>query len=221
MEQSAVDEMIAWQGAVRLENVAKALIARGFEAEVCATRDEARTQILVAAETAKTIGFGGSLSVACLNVTRDLSSAGKEILNHGFKDLTPDERMEIMRRQLTCDLFLSSVNALTDDGIIVNVDGIGNRVASMTFGPHQVLLIVGRNKVVRGSVSAALNRIREVAGPINCYRLGRKTPCAITGVCADCAGVCPESICRVTSIIRQRPGWTPIRVLLVNEDLGL
>ena len=221
MEQSTVNDMLSWLSATRLEAVAQKLRARGFMVEVCATREEARAKLLTLAEPAKSVGFGGSLSVACLNLTRELRDAGKEILNHGFPNLSPEEKLEIMRRQLTCDLFLSSVNALTEDGIIVNIDGNGNRVAAMTFGPRQVVLLIGRNKLVRGGVHAALDRIAEVAGPVNAYRLGRKTPCAVTGTCAQCAGSCPESICRVTSIIKQRPGCTPTTVLLVNDDLGL
>lgn len=221
MEQSTVDEMLAWSSSVRLASVAEKLRARGFEAEVCATREEARARVMAFAESAKSVGFGGSLSVACLNLTRELRETGKEILNHGFPNLTPEERMEIMRRQLTCDLFLASSNAVTEDGVLVNIDGNGNRVAAMFFGPRQVVLVVGRNKLVTGGVHGALARIAAVAGPVNAHRLGRKTPCAATGRCAECSGVCPESICRVTTIIKQRPSVTPITVLLVNEDLGL
>ena len=221
MEQQAVDEMLAWQRAKRLEKVAGRLRARGFEAEVCATRAEARARVLALAEGARSVGFGGSLSVACLNLTRELREAGKEILNHGFPTLSPEEKLAIMRRQLTCDLFLSSANALTADGVIVNVDGNGNRVAATLFGPRRVLFVIGRNKLVDGGVHAALERVRAVAGPVNAHRLGRKTPCAETGFCADCAGACPESICRAAVILRQRPSCTPTTVLLVDEDLGL
>ena len=221
MEQSTVDEMLAWQTATKLTAVAEKLRARGFTVEVCASREVARERVLSMAEGAQSIGFGGSLSVACLNVTCALKEQGKEILNHGFPTLSLEEKLAIMRRQLTCDLFLSSVNALTEEGLIVNIDGNGNRVAAMIFGPKQVVLVVGRNKLVSGGVHAALARIAAVAGPVNAHRLGRKTPCAVTGACAQCAGSCPESICRATTILKQRPGCTPTTILLVNEDLGL
>ncbi len=221
MEQSVVNEMLAWQSKKRLDAVAKKLEARGFTVEVCATRDEARAKVIALAEGAHSIGFGGSLSVACLNLTRELRDAGKEILNHGFPNLTPEEKMEIMRKQLTCDLFLSSTNALTEDGILVNIDGNGNRVASMIFGPKQVAVVIGRNKLVKGDVDDAITRIAEVAGPVNAYRLNRKTPCAETGFCANCAGRCAESICRVATVMRQRPVNTPTTIILVDEDLGL
>ena len=221
MEQSTVDAMLTWQSTARLERVADKLRKRGYEVTCCATRDEARSKVLELAEGAQSIGFGGSLSVACLNLTREMRDAGKEILNHGFPNLTAEERDEIRRRQLTCDCFLSSVNALTDDGIIVNVDGVGNRVAAMIYGPRRTVLVIGRNKLVSGDVDAALARIAEIAGPVNAYRLGCKTPCATTGKCANCAGSNDGSICRITTVIRQRPAWSDIKVLLVNEDLGL
>lgn len=221
MEQSAVDELLAWQSSARLEAVAAKLRKRGFEVEVCADRGVARERVLTLAEPAQNVGFGGSLSVACLNLTRDLRNAGKEILNHGFPNLTPEERDTIRRRQLTCDLFLSSVNALTEDGVIVNVDGLGNRVAAMIYGPKQTILVIGRNKLVKGDVDDALARIAEVAAPVNAYRLGCKTPCAATGSCANCVGSNDESICRVTTVIRQRPRYSAITILLVNEDMGL
>ncbi len=221
MEQSTVDAMLTWQSTARLERVAGKLRKRGFEVTCCNTREEARAKVLELAADAKSVGFGGSLSVACLNLTREMRDAGKEILNHGFPDLSPEERDEIRRRQLVCDCFLSSVNALTDDGIIVNVDGVGNRVAAMIYGPRRTVLVIGRNKLVNGDEQAALARIAEVAGPVNAYRLGCKTPCAVTGQCANCSGSNDGSICRITTVIRQRPLWSDIRILLVNEDLGL
>lgn len=221
MDQTAVDALLAWQSAKDLENTAENLRARGFTVTVCPTRDAARAHVLALCKPAVHVGFGGSLSVACLNVTRELREQGKEILNHGFPNLTPEERLAIMRKQLTCDCFLSSVNALTTDGIIVNIDGNGNRVCAMAFGPKQVVLVIGRNKLIKGGVPEALARIAAIAGPVNAYRLGRKTPCANSGKCVNCVGVCPESICRISTVIRQRPALTPTHILLVNEDLGL
>lgn len=221
MEQSAVNELLAWQSTARLEAVATKLRKRGFEVELCADREGARSRVLQLAESAQNVGFGGSLSVACLNLTRDLRNAGKEILNHGFPNLTPEEHETIRRRQMTCDLFLSSVNALTDEGVIVNVDGVGNRVAAMIHGPKQILLVIGRNKLVSGGVDAALARISEIAAPVNAHRLGCQTPCAATGKCAHCAGSNEGSICRVTTIIHQRPLYSAVTILLVNDDLGL
>ena len=202
------------------DTLAENLQKNGFAVRCFDTAIEA-AEYLDGAINGSSVGFGGSLSVACLNVTRDLRDAGKEILNHGFPNLTPEERDTIRRRQLTCDLFLSSVNALTDDGLLVNVDGVGNRVAAMIYGPRKVVLVIGRNKLVKGTEEDALKRIAEVAAPVNAYRLGCKTPCAATGRCASCVGSNEGSICRITTVIRQRPMYSDITILLVDDDLGL
>jgi hypothetical protein len=144
---------------------------------------------------------------------------GKEILNHGAPDLTPEERLAIARRQLTCDLFLTGSNAVTLSGALVNIDGNGNRGAAMFFGPREVIVVVGRNKLVDGSVQDAVERIKQYASPANARRLDLATPCATTGFCSDCNS--PQRICRVTTIIEKRPRNTDIRVLVVNEEMGL
>jgi hypothetical protein len=144
---------------------------------------------------------------------------GKEILNHGLSGLTPEERMTIMRRQLTCDLFLTGTNAVTLSGWLVNIDGNGNRVAAMFFGPKKVIVVAGRNKIVDGDLQDAIDRIKNWASPPNAKRLNYNTPCAKTGFCSNCNS--PERICRVTTIIDRKPRVMDIRVLVVNEDMGL
>jgi hypothetical protein len=126
--------------------------------------------------------------------------------------------MEIMRRQLTCDLFLSGSNALTLSGELVNIDATGNRVAAMFFGPRKVIIVVGRNKLVDGTVYDAINRVKNWATPPNSKRLNFKTPCASTGFCSDCNT--PDRLCRVTTVIDRKPRFTDVRVLVVNADLG-
>jgi hypothetical protein len=168
---------------------------------------------------AQTIGLGGSLSVADLNVAMHFAAYDKEVLNHGAPGLTSEQKLDIMRRQLTCDLFLTGANAVTLDGRIVNIDGNGNRVASMMFGPKKVIIVVGRNKLVDGDLCAAIHRIKDKAAPPNAMRLDKQTPCALTGICADCAS--PDRICRITTILDRRPTLTDTHVLVVNEDMGL
>ncbi len=219
--ESKIASYKAWQGEVRLQSVAKALEKRGFDVTICADREAAMATILKIAEKAETVAFGGSMTSGTLGVPQAMRDAGKTVIEHGAPGLSVDEKLTIMRQEVTADLFISSVNALTEEGVIVNKDGVGNRVAAMIFGPKQTLLLIGRNKLVRGGVDAALKRIEEIAGPLNVYRLNRKTPCGITGQCAHCVGNCPESICRVTTIIEQRPSLSPTHILLINEDLGL
>lgn len=222
MEQSAVNEMLAWSHQHRLVHVEQQLKARGFHVYPCANREAAREILMsiLSAPEVKTIGFGGSMSVGVLNVEEELAQAGKSLLNHGNPSLTFEEKMAVMRAQLTADVFVASANALTEDGIIINIDGNGNRVAATIFGPKHVVLVIGRNKLVT-DVHAGLERIAKIAGPVNAYRLNRKTPCATTGTCGQCAGRCPESICRMTTLIKQPSMNTPTTILLVDDVLGL
>ncbi len=214
-----LQEIRAWNHEKRCRQAVAGLTRRGFTALYCADVAEAAGYIMAQAGEAKTIGLGGSFSVKELGVAERLAAAGKEVLNHGRSDLTRVDRRVAMERQQTCDLFLAGTNALTLDGVLVNIDGIGNRVAAMIFGPHKVIVVAGRNKLVAGGVDQAIRRIKEWAAPPNAMRLGRDTPCAVSGLCEDCDSA--ERICRVTTVIEWRPGATDFHVLVVNADLGL
>jgi len=200
------------------EEVVEALKKRGFVAEYCATPEAAKAYVMKEAEQAKSVGFGGSVTVKTIGLVDALAAAGKEILQHGDPKWGSAEKIAVMNRELTCDLFLLSANALTMDGRLVNIDGNGNRVAASIYGPKEVVFVVGRNKLVAGGIDAALARIHKYASPPNCARLGRKTPCATTGVCTDCDS--PDRICKVTVIMDRKPTRTDIRVLVVDADLG-
>ena len=175
---------------------------RGFEAEFVATKAEALKLVMAEAEDALSVGWGGSESVKEIGARDTLVATGKEIRDH----------------QTAMDLFLLSANAITSDGVIVNIDGTGNRVAASIYGPKRVVYVIGRNKVVNGGVLEAIARAKRCACPPNCKRLARKTPCAATGVCADCDS--PDRICKVTVIFDRAPTHTPTKVILVGEDLG-
>lgn len=212
-------ELTDWTFEQKCEKAVESLGKNGFTAVYCRTAQEAYDYIIAEAEGAATIGFGGSLSMADLHVADKLAGMGKELLNHGIPGLTPEESLEIRRRQLTCDLFLTGTNAVTLSGCLVNIDGAGNRVAAMTFGPRKVIVVAGRNKLVEGDVADAIKRVKDWASPPNARRLGLNTPCAKTGFCSDCGS--PDRICRVTTVIERKPRVADIRVLVVNEDMGL
>ena len=202
----------------KLEKTAEALRKRGFTAVCCATGAEARAYVMKEAEGAKSVGFGGSVTVKSIGLVEELAKAGKEILRHGDPSLSPEKKVEVMKRELTCDLFLLSANALTLDGRLVNIDGNGNRVAASIYGPGKVVFVVGRNKLVDGGLDDAIARIKRCACPPNCRRLNKQTPCALTGECADCSS--PDRICMVTVVMDRRPRATDVHVVLVDEDLG-
>jgi len=213
------EELTNWTHEQKCRKAVAALTKNSFTALYCATPQEAAEYIISNSADAATVGFGGSMSVAGLGVEQLLRDQGKEILNHGNPALSRDEKMGVMRRQLTCDLFLCGCNALTLNGELVNIDGIGNRVGAMIFGPRKVVVVVGRNKLVDGTVQDAIIRVKNWATPPNAKRLGYNTPCASSGFCSNCNS--PERICRATTIIDRKPRLTDLHVIVVNAELGL
>ena len=181
--------------------VVEALKKRGFEAAFCATKEEAAAAVLAETASAGRVGMGGAMTMKELGVSARLEAEGK-----------------LLTRGADCDVFLLSANAITEDGRIVNIDGNGNRVAASISGPKKVVYAIGRNKIVRGGIDAAIARIKEKACPPNCVRLGKRTPCAATGKCADCDS--PDRICKVTAVFDRRPTGTPTAVYVVDADLG-
>ena len=183
---------------------------RGYEAEFVKTGAEAAEIVMREAESAQSVGWGGSETVKALGLREKLAAAGKEVRDH----------------QLVMDLFLLSANALTADGRIVNIDGNGNRVAASIHGPKRVIYLIGRNKIVAGGVDEAIARVHRAACPPNCKRLGKRTPCALTGACGDghdgLAGGCdsPDRICKVTAVFDRRPTGVSTKVIVIDEDLG-
>ena len=213
------EELVNWSYERKCLKAVEALQKNGFVAVYCPTRAEAYDYILAEAADAGSVGFGGSLSIADLAVAGKLAETGKELLMHSAPGLIPEERRAIMRRQLTCDLFLSGTNALTLSGCLVNIDATGNRVGSMLFGPQKVIIVAGRNKLVDGNIDDAIKRVKDWSSPPNARRLNFNTPCATTGFCCDCNS--PDRICRITTIIDRKPRQTDLRVLVVNEEMGL
>jgi len=210
-------EHLHWLHEQRCMKAVKSLRSNGFEAIYCPSQRDAYENIISAARDATSIGIGGSMTLEELDLVPELCRMEKELLLRDLPGLTPEEQLAVRRRHLTCDLFLTSTNAVTLAGQLVNVDGIGNRVGAMTFGPRKVIVVAGRNKIAL-DLEAALKRIREIAAPANAHRLGKKLPCALTGSCSDCQS--PERICRITVILDRMPSLSDIRVLVVNADMG-
>ncbi len=184
------------------QKLVESLKKRGFEAEYAATREDAVRLVLAEAVGAESVGWGGSETVKELGLREAMADAGKEIRDH----------------QIEMDLFLLSANAVTLDGRIVNIDGRGNRVAASISGPKRVVYLIGRNKIVDGGIDAAICRIKRFACAPNCRRLGKRTPCAETGVCADCDS--PDRICKVTAVFDRKPTGISAKVIVIDADLG-
>ncbi|WP_305041785.1 lactate utilization protein [Geoalkalibacter sp.] len=212
-----MDEHKRWHRRQLLEEAARGLERNGFAVQVCESAEEALPFLLQQTDEARTVGFGGSMTLAALDLPARCAAADKQTLVHGRAGLSPEERRQIMAAQQSCDLFFTSTNALTLKGQLVNIDATGNRVCAMAFGPRRVIVVAGVNKICT-DLDAALRRVKETACPPNARRLNFKTPCAATGLCSDCNA--PDRICRITTIIDKKPRATEMLVCLINEDLG-
>lgn len=209
-----------WHEKLSVENTLKALERNGFDVRFYPTAEEALAGVLELVPEGAKVGLGGSVTLREMGLVDALEARGVEVANHwkaGREGASPEEVMEIRRRHLNSDVFITSTNAVTETGELVNIDGTGQRVAAMIFGPGRVVVVAGVNKIT-GDLEEGLWRASNVAAPMNARRLGSKTPCAETGECSDC--VAPGRICGITTIIHRRPSKTPFTVVLVGEKLG-
>ena len=179
--------------------------------------ETALTEIIPKLE-AKTVSWGGSMSFVATGLFHELKDRPNlQVLNTFDKSLSKDEMMDLRRRSLMVDLFITGTNAVTEEGRLVNLDMVGNRVAAIMWGPKNVLLIIGRNKIC-GDIEEAMIRVKTYAAPVNAMNLDKKTPCRETGVCQDCKS--PDRICNYWTITEKSFIKHRIKIILVNEDLG-
>lgn len=211
---NAVEE---WRYETIGKEAGEALKRSGFDARFVQRGEEALEFIAALVKPGMKVGLGGSMTLRAIGVHDRLRAMGADLLDHNAPGLDQGKKMEILRAQLTCDLFLSSSNAVTLEGDIVNVDGNGNRIAALTFGPRKTVVVVGANKVAR-DLDEALARIETVAAPMNNKRLDRPNPCVKSGTCEDCRT--ETRICRVYQILRRRPTLSDFTVIIVGESLG-
>jgi L-lactate utilization protein LutB len=201
-----------------IQRTVKALESNGFKTVIVSDKNEALKEVLQLIPEKAIVGIGGSVTVREVGLISELSKRGNDVLENWSKKITPEEDMAIRKGHLTCDVFITSSNAITEDGKLVNIDGMGNRVASMIFGPKKVIVIVGINKIVK-EVHAGIERIRNTATPMNVKRMGGTTPC-VTDVCDLEKCQPPNRHCHVITIIEKIPIKTDITIILVKEELG-
>lgn len=161
------------------------------------------------------VGIGGSMTVKSLGIPELLIDRGNKVFFHWLES-TPEGMDNARRNAEQADVYISSTNALTEEGQLVNTDGVGNRVASMIFGPKKVYVLCGVNKLTK-NLDAALQRIKDNAYK-NARRLKLDTPCAVNEKCSDCRS--PQRMCSVTTIVNRKPTKTDLEVILVGEELG-
>lgn len=212
-----MEDVKKWHEDTVVEKTLSSLEKNGFKTKELSNREEALQWLLSTIPPNAEVGVGGSVTLREIGVVKALEERGNVVYQHWKKGLSPKEREEIRKKQLTSDVFLTSSNAVTEEGELVNVDGGGNRVAAMIYGPGQIIVVIGMNKITE-DLEDALNRVMNVAAPMNCKRLGRKTPCAETGRCEDCD--VPDRICNITTIIERSPSISDVIVLVVRESLG-
>ncbi|MBR3994975.1 MAG: lactate utilization protein [Clostridia bacterium] len=202
---------------IKLKNTATALEKNNFKAYIANTKEEAVEILKTLLKKGDTIGLGGSVTLSELGVVELCRSSEYKLFDRYAPNLSPEMANEAMRNALLADVFITSTNAVTENGELYNVDGRANRVAAMLYGPLSVVVIAGYNKIVK-DVEAAEKRVKEIAAPMNCVRLNRETPCTKTGSCMDCKSdgrICADKVIMARQMIKDR-----VKVILVGEELG-
>jgi hypothetical protein len=208
----------------QLELVVERLKRNRFDAVLVEDIEAARNRILDIVPPRAAVGVANSVTLRQLGIVKALQERGTPVLDpvapsYGLAEFKEEMIMpNLLKATLGSDIFISGTNALTEDGKLVNMDGLGNRVAGIMFGARTSIVVVGRNKLVK-NVDEALNRIKNTITPTMTKRRGIPLPCAKAGKCMDCS--MPERACNITAIIEKKPPLTDLKVIVVNDDLGL
>jgi len=206
-----------WWIEEQVKRAIEKLEAHDFKAIYVKTKEDAVREIWEYIHPNQRIGVGGSHTIRELRILDQLEAKGYILYDHWKPGLSKEEVLEVRKSQMTSDLFLSSVNAITLNGELVNIDFAGNRVNAINYGPGKVILVAGYNKIVE-DVQEAIRRIKNVTAPLRARDLNMDVPCAKLGKCVDCNS--PNRICRVVMIHERRPFLTDILIILVGEELG-
>lgn len=197
--------------------VIKNLAKRRMEGCYCATIEEAEKKAFSYLAEGCTVSFGGSMTLEETGMLTALRHDPNIRLIDRATAKSPEEIKQMYHDALSADVYFMSTNAITVDGELVNIDGTGNRVAALIYGPKDVIIMAGMNKLA-ANVDEAISRVHGTATPMNCKRLNKNTPCAATGVCADCLS--PDCICNQVVITRRSGIENRIKVILIGEELG-
>ena len=202
------------------ENVANTIIKnmekRQIEGYYCPDKESALKKALELIPKGSSIGFGGSVTLSETGLMDAIQNGNYKVINRELAK-TAEEQRKIYGEICCSDFFLMGTNAITLDGELINIDGRGNRVAFLCYGPQNVLILVGMNKIVT-DIDSGFKRVRNIAAPPNTVRLNKKTPCAVTGKCEDCYS--PDCICGQFVVTRRSGIPNRIKVILIGEELG-
>jgi len=217
-----MDKPIRYYWNSRLKNLAEVLEANSFDvliAENALGAKEIVTEKIIPELTPASISWGGSMTFTGTGLYDHLVSQ-KEIavIDPAEKEISLEEKLQRRRNALLVDLYFTGSNAVTENGLLVNLDMIGNRVAALTFGPKNVVVLVGRNKIT-ADLEDAMNRIKDYAAPVNAIRLDMKTPCVKTSECQNCGS--PQRICNTWTVTEKSFPSKRVKVILINQEMGL
>lgn len=212
-----MDEHLLWLGRKQIELAAQALRKHGFDVTTLDTKEEVKSAVLEMIPLSASVGVPGTITIREIGLLEALAARGNRVIHHWIPGMSVEEDRQARIQEMNADILLTSANAVTLDGSLVNIDSVGNRAASMLFGPSRVVVVAGSNKIVK-DVPSAITRIKNVAAPMNAHRLGSKTPCATLGYCTECDT--PGRICKVTTIIDHGPSKNQFDIILMTEHAG-
>jgi L-lactate utilization protein LutB len=217
-----MDKPITNYWKLRLTDIKAALESNNFEVYLADNKEDAHKIVLeeiIPQLNPKTLSWGGSMTVIASGLYHHLKeNSDLEIIDTVDSKIPNEEKIERRRQSLLVDLFITGTNAVTEAGQLVNLDMIGNRVGALTFGPKWVIILVGRNKIT-ADLDEAMFRVKNYAAPANSMRLDKKTPCVKTSYCEECKS--PDRICNTWTITEKCFPKGRVKVVLINEDLGL
>jgi len=193
------------------------LKSRNINGYFVGTIEEAKNKAILLIDVSKEVAVGGSITLNDVGILEELQNPKYNYIDRAITGRNFSMKHWVMKRSATSGTYLSGTNAITKDGMIVNVDGWGNRVNAIQYGPDKVIIVVGKNKIVN-DLEVARKRIADIAAPPNTKRLNKKTPCATTGKCSDCRS--PERICNILSVIQFQNNPDRMHVIIVDENLG-
>ena len=215
--KSLFDEVIKQQNRVLGNAVVEELKKKGFFALYTDTKEEALEEVLKIIPEGATVGIPGSITIREIGVLDKLKEKGHTVFHHWDTSLSSEEKLKMRKEELVSDIFLTSSNALTFDGMLVNIDASGNRVSGMAWGNNKIIFVVGINKITF-NIESAIQRIRDKATPPNAIRLKIDTPCSHTGHCLNCDS--PKRLCRALLILERATIGRESHVIIVGQKLG-
>ena len=212
-----MNSVALWSNEMKINRTIEALKKNNMNGYYAKNRDEVIELIKDIVSEGSKVAVGGSETLSELGILEHLRSGRYDFLDRYKEGLTREEVTNIFKQSFLADSYLSSCNAITENGELYNVDGNGNRVAAMLYGPDKVIVICGINKIVK-DVDEAIKRNREISAPMNAKRLNKKTPCTKVGYCMNCNS--PERICNEYTLIKKQRSSERMYVILLNEHLG-